>query len=125
MYFKIKPINNNTYYNRESLELIKNLQSLGMNATGRLSTDRQTLQVAEYEKLKQTLGPTNEQIQNAETPFSAIMQTGNAEIGSNSEQAMQTQSTLNSTQEISQAVENKTGATQLAELKKYQLGLVA
>ena len=66
MYFKIKPINNNTYYNRESLELIKNLQSLGLNATGRLSADRQTLQVAEYQKLKQTLAPTNEQkIQNA------------------------------------------------------------
>lgn len=130
MYFQIKPINNNTYYNRESLELIKNLQSLGVSATGRLSTDRQTLQVAEYQKLKQTLAPTNEQkIQNAETPFSAIMQTGSVEANNNpttqATQAMQAQSSTNSTQEIAQAVENKTGATQLAELKKYQLGLAA
>ena len=85
MYFKIKPINNNTYYNRESLELIKNLQSLGLNATGRLSADRQTLQVAEYQKLKQTLAPTNEQkIQNAETQFSTIMQTGSVEANNSS-----------------------------------------
>ena len=127
MYFQIKPINNNTYYNRESLELIKNLQSLGVSATGRLSTDRQTLQVAEYQKLKQTLAPTNEQkIQNAETPFSAIMQTGSVEANNNSAiQATQAQSATNNTQEIAQAIENKTGATQLAELKKYQLGLVA
>lgn len=126
MYFQIKPINNNTYYNRESLELIKNLQSLGVNATGRLSTDRQTLQIAEYQKLKQTLTPTNEQkIQNAETPFSTIMQTGSVEQNNNTIQAMQVQSSVDNTQEISQAVENKTGATQLAELKKYQLGLVA
>lgn len=126
MYFKIKPINNNTYYNRESLELIKNLQSLGLNATGRLSADRQTLQVAEYQKLKQTLAPTNEQkIQNAETQFSTIMQTGSVEANNNiTTQAMQVQAS-NSTQEIAQAVENKTGATQLAELKKYQLGLAA
>lgn len=127
MYFKIKPINNNTYYNRESLELIKNLQSLGLNATGRLSADRQTLQVAEYQKLKQTLAPTNEQkIQNAETQFSTIMQTGSVEANNNiTTQAIQVQSSTNSTQEIAQAVENKTGATQLAELKKYQLGLAA
>lgn len=126
MYFKIKPINNNTYYNRESLELIKNLQSLGLNATGRLSADRQTLQVAEYQKLKQTLAPTNEQkIQNAETQFSTIMQTGNVEANNNTTTQAQVQSSTNSTQEIAQAVENKTGATQLAELKKYQLGLVA
>ena len=126
MYFKIKPINNNTYYNRESLELIKNLQSLGLNATGRLSAGRQTLQVAEYQKLKQTLAPTNEQkIQNAETQFSTIMQTGSVEANNNTTtQAMQVQAS-NSTQEIAQAVENKTGATQLAELKKYQLGLAA
>ena len=119
-------INNNTYYNRESLELIKNLQSLGLNATGRLSADRQTLQVAEYQKLKQTLAPTNEQkIQNAETQFSTIMQTGSVEANNNTTtQAMQVQAS-NSTQEIAQAVENKTGATQLAELKKYQLGLAA
>ena len=126
MYFKIKPINNKTYYNLESLELIKNLQSLGLNATGRLSTDRQTLQVAEYQKLKQTLAPTNEQkIQNAETQFSTIMQTGNVEANNNTTTQAQVQSSTNSTQEIAQAVENKTGATQLAELKKYQLGLVA
>ena len=126
MYFKIKPINNNTYYNRESLELIKNLQSLGLNATGRLSADRQTLQGAEYQKLKQTLAPTNEQkIQNAETQFSTIMQTGSVEANNNTTtQTMQVQAS-NSTQEIAQAVENKTGATQLAELKKYQLGLAA
>ena len=126
MYFKIKPINNNTYYNRESLELIKNLQSLGLNATGRLSADRQTLQVAEYQKLKQTLAPTNEQkIQNAETQFRTMMQTGSVEANNNTTtQAMQVQAS-NSTQEIAQAVENKTGATQLAELKKYQLGLAA
>ena len=77
MYFYIKPINNNTYYNRESLELIKNLQSLGVGATGRLSTDRQTLQIAEYQKLKQTLGPSNEQrIQNAPVQFDTMLQAG-------------------------------------------------
>ncbi len=121
MYFYIKPINNNTYYNRESLEVIKNLQSLGVGATGRLATDRQNLQIAEYQKLKQTLGPSTEQrIQNAETPFSAMMSqqpVDNVEpvqaIGTNNQQ------------EISQAVEQKTGATQLGELNKYMLGIAA
>lgn len=123
MYFKIKPINNNTYYNRESLELIKNLQSLGLGATGRLSADRQTLQVAEYEKLKQTLEPTSEQrIQNAEVSFDTMIGQNAVIEGANS----QVQSGVNpTTQEISQAVKNQTGATQLAELNKYQLGIAA
>lgn len=126
MYFQIKPINNNTYYNREALELIKNLQSLGVSATGRLSTDRQTLQVAEYEKLKQTLAPSNEQrIQNAETPFSAIMQTGAVENTESTNIQSQAASGSSAAKEIYQAAQNQTGATQLAELKKYQLGIAA
>ena len=66
MYFYIKPINHHTYYNREALALVKNLQSLGVGATGNLGIDRANLQKAEYEKLQKTLSPSNEQnIQNA------------------------------------------------------------
>ena len=124
MYFKIKPINNNTYYNRESLELIKNLQSLGLNATGRLSTDRQTLQVAEYQKLKQTLSPTNEQIiQNAPVQFGTMLQESNQVQEETAQTAIV--GAVQNTSEIKQAVEQRTGATQLAELNKYQLGIAA
>lgn len=115
MYFYIKPINNNTYYNRESLEVIKNLQSLGVNATGRLSTDRQNLQIAEYNKLKQTLEPTNEQkIQEAPVQFDTMLKEGGQTQG-----VEQTSNNgLFDNQEVKIAVDNKIGATQLAKLNK-------
>ena len=125
MYFYIQPINNNTYYNRDALELIKNLQSLGVGATGRLSTDRQTLQIAEYEKLKQTLGPSNEQrIQNAPVQFNTMLQNGGQQ---QTVQAMSAQNNadLQGISEITNAATEQTGATQLAELNKYMLGIAA
>ena len=125
MYFYIQPINNNTYYNRDALELIKNLQSLGVGATGRLSTDRQTLQIAEYEKLKQTLGPSNEQrIQNAPVQFDTMLQNGGQQ---QAVQAMSAQNNadLQGISEITNAATEQTGATQLAELNKYMLGIAA
>lgn len=125
MYFYIKPINNNTYYNRESLELIKNLQSLGVGATGRLSTDRQTLQIAEYQKLKQTLGPSNEQrIQNAPVQFDTMLQAG-AQPQAAEAMAGQNAISVQGISEISNAAKEQTGATQLAELNKYMLGIAA
>lgn len=123
MYFYIKPINNNTYYNRESLEVIKNLQSLGVGATGRLSTDRQNLQIAEYNKLKQTLAPTNEQkIQEAPVQFDTMLkeggQTQTVSQSANSEP-------IQDNQEVKIAVDNKIGATQLAKLNKMMHNIAA
>lgn len=124
MYFYIKPINNNTYYNKEALSVIKNLQSLGVGATGRLSTDRQTLQMAEYEKLKQILSPTNEQkIQNAEVPFNAIINNGAVE--NNTAMAQVAAGTQNNNNEVANAAKEQTGATQLAELNKLMHNIAA
>ena len=122
MYFYIQPINNNTYYNRDALELIKTLQSLGVGATGRLSTDRQTLQIAEYEKLKQTLGPSNEQrIQNAPVQFNTMLQ------NRGQQQAVQAMSAQNNADlqgisEITNAATEQTGATQLADSERKETG---
>lgn len=124
MYFYIKPINHHTYYNREALALVKNLQSLGVGATGNLGIDRANLQKAEYEKLQKTLSPSNEQnIQNAKISFNTIMQDG-VQI----QTLDQTQQPLKVEQniaEISNAAKEKIGATQLAEINKKMLGIAA
>ena len=122
MYFYIKPINNNTYYNRESLEVIKNLQSLGVGATGRLSIDRQNLQIAEYNKLKQTLAPTNEQkIQEAPIQFDTMLKEGGQIQGVTQKEIQESFDN----QEVKMAADNKLGATQLAKLNKLMHNIAA
>lgn len=122
MYFYIKPINNNTYYNRESLEVIKNLQSLGVGATGRLSVDRQNLQIAEYNKLKQTLTPTNEQkIQEAPIQFDTMLKEGGQIQGVTQKETKESFDN----QEVKMAADNKLGATQLAKLNKLMHNIAA
>jgi len=121
MYFYIKPINNNTYYNSDTLSVIKNLQSLGIKPTGRPTYDRQQLQIAEYEKLKATLKTSDEQkIQNAQVSFDNMMQETTAGNYAPVEKADQ-----EAKKQVSTALSNQLGATQIALLKKYQLGIVA
>lgn len=126
MYFYIKPINHHTYYNREALALVKNLQSLGVGATGNLGIDRANLQKAEYEKLKQTLSPSQEQnIQNAKVSFDSIMQDSSTQVQQTNIEAIQKNVSMQNSNEITNAAKEKIGATQLAELNKYILGFAA
>lgn len=124
MYFYIKPINHHTYYNREALALVKNLQSLGVGATGNLGIDRANLQKAEYEKLQKTLSPSNEQnIQNAKISFNTIMQDGvQIQTLDQTQQPLKVEQNIS---EISNAAKEKIGATQLAEINKKMLGIAA
>ena len=125
MYFYIKPINHHTYYNREALALVRNLQSLGVGATGNLGIDRANLQKAEYDKLQKTLSPSNEQnIQNAKISFDAMIQDG-AQAQIIEANAGQNAGVKSGASEIENATKEKTGATQLAEINKRMFGIAA
>ena len=118
MYFSIKPINNSAYYNRDTLSVIKNLQSLGEGATGNMVYDRQNLQIAEYEKIKNTLSPANEQrIQKASTSFGSLI--------NSSPESFQLQPMKMSKDVPQTPINNQVGASQLAEINKIMHGLVA
>lgn len=99
---------NNGY---QGLEVMRRLQSLGINPTGNLTADRQMLQKAEYTKRQQTLASNKVQnLNDLEGTGYAFKDTLNA-INTTE----QTSTNINQTQQI--------GAMQIAELKRYQLGL--
>ena len=61
----VSPVSSINQYspNREVLEVVRRLQSLGLSATGNLDIDRQRLQTAELKKKQLTLA-TNSSIWN-------------------------------------------------------------
>jgi len=136
--------------NTESLEIIRRLQSLGVTPTGNISIDKQRLQKAELEKKQQTLASNSEQnltrLDGTGNDFSSALNsvrniqsqnTGN--IGG--AQNVQSIGLVDNVRDISSSnamrqlqpaaaeenipAERMIGATQLAELNKLKLGLIA
>lgn len=102
--------------NYQELEVMRRLQSLGINPTGNLTTDRQILQKAEYAKRQNTLAVNNTQnLSNLEGTGFAFNDTLNSLGYTNSAQQNNTSAIAYNTQQL--------GATQIAELNKYRLGL--
>lgn len=101
---------NNISY--QELEVMRRLQSLGINPTGNITTDRQTLQKAEYIKRQNTLAASNTQslnnLEGTGFAFKDILNNVNTAESSNSNNHTATQ---------------QIGATQIAELNRYRLGL--
>ncbi len=95
----------------QGLEVMRRLQSLGINPTGNIATDRQILQKAEYVKRQNTLSANNvKNLNNLEGTGYAFKDALNA--------VNQTESTNKNINPAQQ-----TGAMQLAELNRYQLGI--
>ncbi len=135
--FMVYPINsiNHNQVNLQELEIIRRLQSLGIQPTGNLTTDKQILQQAELAKKQQTLATNSEQnltrINGTSSDFSAtlsnisgvqnVSENGLIENGETSKNSL--------SQIIRQADRTKpcnmVGATQIGELNKWKLGLIA
>lgn len=107
----VSAIGSNQNISYQNLEVMRRLQSLGINPTGNLSVDRQTLQRAEYVKRQSTLSANN--VQN----LSNLEGSGYAfKDALNSVNRTETTNTyINPAQQ--------TGAMQIAELNRYQLGI--
>lgn len=134
----------------ESLEIIRRLQSLGVAPTGNLSIDKQRLQTAELQKKQQTLASNSSQnlnrLEGTGNDFSSTLnninssQLSNKSIGGTQEtqsigliNGANTVSNSSSVAQISSVkndngmvqADKMVGATQLAELNKLKLGLIA
>lgn len=112
----VAPIGSNQYnIDYQSLEVIRRLQSLGIKPTGNISADRQTLQKAEYIKRQNTLSANNVQnLNNLEGSGFAFSDTLNS-INQSSPSSTVHNNSVQPSQQI--------GASQIAMLNKYQLGL--
>lgn len=107
----VSPIGSNQNISYQNLEVMRRLQSLGINPTGNLNVDRQTLQRAEYKKLQNTLSANNVQnLNNLEGSGYTFKDTLNSVNKTDS-----TNGYNNATQQ--------TGAMQIAELNRYQFGI--
>lgn len=134
----------------ESLEIIRRLQSLGVAPTGNLSIDKQRLQTAELQKKQQTLASNSSQnlnrFEGTGNDFSSTLnningsQLSSKSIGGTQEtqsigliNGANTVSNSSSVAQISSVkndngmvqADKMVGATQLAELNKLKLGLIA
>lgn len=113
----------------QDLEIVRRLQSLGLNPTGNKAFDRQRLQAAEIHKKQKTLAPNSEPALNKlegtgrdfSTTFSVVQSTQPA--GYNEVQ----NGLINSVKEVNEvkALREMRGAEQIAELNKFRLGLTA
>ena len=112
----VAPIGSNQYnIDYQSLEVIRRLQSLGINPTGNINADRQTLQKAEYIKRQNTLSANNVQnLNNLEGSGFAFSDTLNS-INQSTQTSTNNTNTVQPNQQI--------GASQIAMLNRYQLGL--
>ena len=96
----------------QQLEVMRRLQSLGIAPTGNLSVDRQTLQKAEYVKRQNTLSANNVQnLSNLEGSGLAFKDT------------LQSVNSTSTSNDTAVYAHNQIGATQIAELNRYRLGL--
>lgn len=136
--------------NNESLEIIRRLQSLGVAPTGNLSIDKQRLQTAELQKKQQTLASNSSQnlnrLEGTGSDFSSTLNNinGSNSLNKNIGGTKETQSIglINSAGTVSNSslvtqisydkkengivqADKMVGATQLAELNKIKLGLIA
>lgn len=121
--------------NLQELEIMRRLQSLGIQPTGNLSTDRQILQQAELAKKQQTLATNSAQnltrINGTSNDFSTALSNISG-VQDNSKNGLiennETTRSFNS-QNIQQSnnllAQKMIGASQIAELNKWKLGLIA
>jgi hypothetical protein len=122
--------------NREVLEVVRRLQSLGVAPTGDISLDRQRLQTAEFQKKQITLAS------NSEVNLTKLAGTGKdfsstLDLVQNIQQVGETNGLIkNADSDIAARLgmmsvadaglqQKMVGATQLAELNKLKLGLIA
>lgn len=107
MVSSVNPLNNSKISFHE-LEVMRRLQSLGVRPSGNLLRDRQMLQQAEFHKLQSTLSVNNLNVQN--------------------DSSYRFEDTLNAlnhdrtAQNIS-LQQNMPGATQIASLNRFNLGI--
>lgn len=130
--------------NREALEIIRRLQSLGVTPTGNMTIDKQSLQKAELQKKQNTLASNSEQnlnsIQGTNKDFSSTLNniSGNQSVKTEGIQEtgfIKNNETLGNSFGIQRTKSEQhpranqeyemQGATQLAELNKLKLGLIA
>ena len=132
----VSPISSINQYspNREVLEVVRRLQSLGLSPTGNLGIDRQRLQTAEIKKKQATLATNSEpslnKLQGTENDFSSTFSTVQNINGSgiqNNQNGLMAISDLKPEQALSKNAEqyNMVGTLYIAELNKYRLGLSA
>jgi len=126
----------------EELEVVRRLQSLGLSPSGNLSIDRQRLQTAEIIKKQSTLATNSEQnlnrLEGTGKDFSTML--NNVQNLQPTDRIAENQNGLiqGAVPPVSQGAEivpiedakkasfnNMVGATQLAELNKLKLGLIA
>lgn len=134
MVYPVNSINHNQM-NLQELEIMRRLQSLGIQPTGNLSTDRQILQQAELAKKQQTLATNSAQnltrINGTSNDFSTALSNISG-VQDNSKNGLiennETTRSFNS-QNIQQSnnllAQKMIGASQIAELNKWKLGLIA
>jgi hypothetical protein len=119
--------------NYKELEVMRRLQSLGINPSGNLSADRQTLQIAETEKKRSTLATNSEvnlsRIEGTRSDFSSTVKAlGNLTIGSEAglpDHGYGMMNVAGTEKDMSSASYAMVGATQIAELNKLKFGLIA
>lgn len=90
------------------LEVLRRLQSLGVRPSGNLLHDRQILQRAEFKKLQSTLS-----VNNADVSKEASYRFSDTLYALNSTKSVQENS----------SAQNMTGATQVASLNRFNLGI--
>ncbi|MBO6273543.1 hypothetical protein J6O48_12300 [bacterium] len=131
--------------NPEALEVIRRLQSLGVTPTGNLNIDRQRLQTAELQKRQITLASNSEQnlnkLEGTGKDFSSMLDNINKQLpavicntNKTSFNSIQTNEVFNNKnvvpfsdakETIKDSQDRMIGATQLGELNKIRLGLIA
>ena len=121
--------------NLQELEIMRRLQSLGIQPTGNLSTDRQILQQAELAKKQQTLATNSAQnltrINGTSNDFSTALSNISGVQDNSKNGLIENNETIRSfnSQNIQQSnnllAQKMIGASQIAELNKWKLGLIA
>ena len=123
--------------NLEDLEIIRRLQSLGLNPTGNKSYDRQRLQAAEIQKQQYTLSSNSEpalnKLEGTGRDFSTMLSVVQETQPPHSNNIRNDQNGLINFPPPKQKPDvpdvaigrEMIGATQLAELNKLKLGLIA
>ena len=110
--------------NYRDLEIIRRLQSLGVNPSGDKSFDTQRLQVAEIEKKRSTLATNSDvnlsRIEGTRYDFSSILGANANRANVNGFSGYNDLSVSNNVAQYSMV-----GANQIAELNKLKLGLIA
>jgi len=134
MVYPVNSINHNQM-NLQELEIMRRLQSLGIQPTGNLSTDRQILQQAELAKKQQTLATNSAQnltrINGTSNDFSTALSNISGVQDNSKNGLIENNETIRSfnSQNIQQSnnllAQKMIGASQIAELNKWKLGLIA